>query len=383
MITPSYPPRAGGLETYVSSLSRALVKQGHQIAVLTNADSYEQPSTSMEGGVLTIRTPGLLDGLGHTNYVPWELAYFGLLTDIAQLVERYKFDVLHCHTQVGLLIAHLSGLAQAVPVVASFHETDPLRDPRGKQRTTFIMGACPANIYLTGSTVFTRQAETFGLPQEKIRLVPMGIEIRNRLHRDQARQQLADQYGIDPTKTMITLLGRFTRRKEHRRLLTAVAAMCYRPAVSVVLAGSDTSTEETYVEQLRRDIAQHSATDAHMIENLSDIDRNLLVDGTDIGTLPSSAEGLGLAALEFTMVGTPIVVSDIPGLREAVSNDRSALVQTDDPEEYAAALDQLARDPRLRRARGHRMAREARRSFTIERAAASTAKIYALACKTP
>lgn len=380
-ISPTYPPRTGGLETYVAALSGELARLGHEVSVLTNRDDSTQSARTTDRGVTILRTSSLLDGNGHANYVPWERAYFSLLTDVAELLDSAEFDVVHCHTQAGLLLAHLSGLAARTPTAASFHETNPLRDPLGHERTSFILRACTAQAYLVGSHVFAKQAKALGIAESKIQVVRMGVGVREHTSRFSARQHLQSAFGIDPAKVMITLIGRLTPRKEHRRLLTAYDQMCHRDDAVVVLAGSDNSTDERYVHQLRQDVASLARNGIHMLENVSDAHRDLLIDGSDIGTQPSRTEGLGLATIEFMMAGVPVLVSDVPGLQEAVGGYQAALVETTDPSAYAAALDQLTADTELRERRGASTVHSAHTHFSIMRAATQTLEAYSRICQ--
>lgn len=382
-ITPTYPPRTGGLETYAAALNAELARLGHQVTVLTNRDHLTQPARRSDRGVTLLRTSGLLDGNGHANYVPWERAYFSLMADVAELLASTDFDIVHCHTQASLLLTHMSGLSEGAPVIASFHETNPHRDPLGTERTSFILRACAAQAYLVGSRAFAAQAENFGITKDKIRVVHMGVDIREHVSQPEARFQLHSAFGIDPTKVMITLIGRLTERKQHRRLLTAYSRMRHRDDVVVVLAGSDNSTDERYIQQLRQEVASLAGDGVHLLENVSDAHRDLLIDGSDIGTQPSQAEGLGLAVVEFMMAGIPVLVSDVPGLQEVVGSERAALINTNDPSAYAAALDRLTADAELRAQHGVSAARYARTHFSIERAATQTLEVYSRVCGTP
>lgn len=380
MISPSFAPRTGGLETYVSVLSREIARRGHRVVVLTNRDSPDQAVQVSEGDLTIVRTSGLLDGTGYAKYVPWERAYFSLLTDVAELIVPGDFDIIHCHTQVALLLSHISGLASRIPVVASFHETNPHSDPLGENRTRFILSSCPASAYLVGSHFFARQAGSFGIPKEKIRLVYMGVADRKHATKHAARRKLYELFGIDPNKVMITLIGRFTERKQHRRLLAAYARMELHDRAVIVFTGSENSIDQDYLRQLRGEVAAVNMNGAYMLEDVTNACRDLIIDGSDIGTQPSSAEGLGLAVIEFMMAAVPVLASDVPGLAEAVGNDRAALVKTDDSTLYAVELDRLTADPQLRAERGRTMRSLAREHFSAERAAARTLDTYANVC---
>ncbi len=65
--------------------------------------------------------------------------------------------------------------------------------------------------------------------------------------------------------------------------------------------------------------------------------------------VPSEHEGLGLIALEAMMVGTPVVVSNIGGLRELVppGKIRGTLVEPKDVSGWISAIKELFRDKQL------------------------------------
>ena len=382
LIAPSFPPRTGGLETYVAHLAEALAVQGHSIVVLTNSDLEEQPAIEERFGYTVWRTRALLAGHGHENYVPWERSYFALLNDIADFASDAQFDVVHCHTQVSLLIAHLSGLSQRSPIVASFHETNPFRDKLGEQRTQFIVRRCPAARYAVGSEAFAAQARSFGIEDELIRVVRMGIRDRHHTDREVARRELSMRYGVSTERILITLLGRFTPRKQHEQALFALERMSQRHNVQLLFAGSDNSTDPVFVRRLRRVVAA-AAPSVIWLENIPDADRDLLVDATDLGLQPSSKEGLGLAAVEFMMAGVPILVADIEGLREVVGEHTTCLVDANSVEHLARRIDELVESTQERATLGMKLQQRARMELSIEQAAVRTLSVYAeaLSCR--
>lgn len=65
----------------------------------------------------------------------------------------------------------------------------------------------------------------------------------------------------------------------------------------------------------------------------------------DIGIVPSSVpEGLGLAATEMMMAGLPVVVTDVPGLREVADGDGVRLAPAGDPAGLRVAILSISRE---------------------------------------
>lgn len=376
LLSPTYRPRSGGLETYVEALAKELAKQGNIVSLLTNRDAETQPIHEHTDGIHILRTSELLDGKGWNNYVPWERAYFSLLTDVHQLINPSNFDIIHCHTQVSLLLCFLSGIGYKIPSIASFHETTPYQDALGEQRTRFILRSCPAKKYIVGSQYFQKQAIKFGISEEKIEVIKMGITPPKLIEYNLARKKLYEQFKIPIHKVMITLIGRYTSRKQHERLLKAHAKMSLKNEVVLVFLGSTNSININYLSFLKKELRNYQTESIFLLENLSDEWKNTVISGTDIATQPSSSEGLGLATIEFMMAKTPVIVSDIIGLREAVQYNEEALVDTKESELYAKRLDRLASSPTLRSNQGNILNRIAYSCFSISCSAEKTLEVY-------
>lgn len=81
-----------------------------------------------------------------------------------------------------------------------------------------------------------------------------------------------------------------------------------------------------------------------------------LMASADAVINPSSYEGFGLPIIEALATGSPVVVSDLPVFRE-VAGRTGIYVQPEEPESFAAAIDQVAAhgdDPLARRQRVER-----------------------------
>jgi glycosyltransferase involved in cell wall biosynthesis len=92
-----------------------------------------------------------------------------------------------------------------------------------------------------------------------------------------------------------------------------------------------------------------------------------ILQEADLFLIPSSWEGFGLAAVEAMNAALPLVVSNVPGLREVVGTDEACalLVQPDDPQSIANALKSLAASSERCRAMGAEGFRRAGR-FSIQ-----------------
>jgi len=112
MLSPSFHPAVGGVETHVRRVSECLAARGHQVTVLTHAD---EPSEEQLGPLTVRRIP-------RTN---WWRAWRAVRPHAAGA------DVVHCHDAYSFLHFYLPSccLPPRRPVFITFHgyESYPIR----------------------------------------------------------------------------------------------------------------------------------------------------------------------------------------------------------------------------------------------------------------
>ena len=93
--------------------------------------------------------------------------------------------------------------------------------------------------------------------------------------------------------------------------------------------------------------------------------------------MTSHWEGLSLALVEAMAAGLPVVVSDVPGLREVVTAESQAgfLVDPTDEKAIAERLQTLIDDPGLRRRMGENARRHATQ-FSVDTTIAAYLGLY-------
>jgi colanic acid/amylovoran biosynthesis glycosyltransferase len=90
--------------------------------------------------------------------------------------------------------------------------------------------------------------------------------------------------------------------------------------------------------------------------------------GADVLLHPSLSEGMPTVMLEAMACALPVVVTDVGGVREAVTDGvEGIVVPSRDPRALAAALERLRRDPALGRRMGEAGRRRVQADFTLQR----------------
>lgn len=175
---------------------------------------------------------------------------------------------------------------------------------------------------------------------------------------ERARAAARDQLGLGlgAQAPLAVCIGRVTRQKGQDVLLTAwpqVRRWC--PGAQLCIVG-----DGDLLPTLRGD----APPGVHFVPPVTD--PRAWYAAADVVVLPSRWEGLSLTLLEALASGCPVVVSDIPGLAEAVTPGVGALVPVDDAPAVAGALTRRLTDADLRAAEGHAAALAAK-AFDVRR----------------
>lgn len=164
--------------------------------------------------------------------------------------------------------------------------------------------------------------ELFGIPAERIRAIPPGVDKR-----------FAAPVDPDPVLARLELDGRpfvlalgTEGERKNLRLMDAIAPRLAASGVDVAVAGS------------RRPYIATSGTGiARRIGYIDDVDLPALYAGAAAFAMPSLYEGFGLPCIEAMAAGTPVVAADRAALPEACGG-AALLADPDDEQAFTDAL---------------------------------------------
>ena len=144
----------------------------------------------------------------------------------------------------------------------------------------------------------------------------------------------------------LLFIGTIEPRKNVGGLLDAYARLRARRSDAprlVIAGGADRESDDVLASMNQPPLAGHVEYRGYVAPG----DREALFKGAQIFVLPSFDEGFGIPALEAMSAGVPVVVSNRGALPEVVG-DAGLLVDPDDAEHLAAALERMIGDANLR-----------------------------------
>ena len=131
----------------------------------------------------------------------------------------------------------------------------------------------------------------------------------------------------------------------------------------------------------RRDVACNVSTNnaIHFPGFIEEKDKAALLSAADAFCFPSIYEGFGLPALEAMKVGTPLLASNIPAVKE-VCGDAAQLIPPKNADAWRVALQKVLTDAELREKMSKDGLKQAKK-FSWERTARKTLKAFENAVK--
>jgi glycosyltransferase involved in cell wall biosynthesis len=290
-------PRAGGAETHVYELLSRLVRRGHEVTQLASAFPGGAAQEVVDG--VTVRRLG-----GLARYYP------AAALACARETRAGRFDVVvECLNKVP----YFSPLYARVPVLALCHHLFGT--------TAFAQVAWPIAAAVVAAEALVPLAyrrERFLTISESTRedLVRRGVA-RERIDVSLPgiRRPRAAGKPLRERPPRIVYVGRLERYKRVDVMLRAAAPLVgEHPALELVVIGR--GGDQARIERVAAELGLASRT--RLLGFVSDDERDRWLAESRVCVCASEKEGWGLTVIEANAVGTPVVASDAPGLRDSV-----------------------------------------------------------------
>jgi colanic acid/amylovoran biosynthesis glycosyltransferase len=242
-----------------------------------------------------------------------------------------------------------------VPVVVSCRGSDlridPLVDSRYRQRISVVFDRVDA-VHCV-SEELARRAISLGLDPSKVFVGSWGVDTQF-FSPAPAPDTNAPPARLAGRTLRIVSVGRLHWVKGHEYALMALHQV-RRTGLEVeyTIIGDAGATARASVLTAIRDLDLEGSVLVR--DELSRVEVREALRRADVFLHPSVSEGLSNATLEAMAVGVPVVVTDVGGMRELVTDGIDGfVVPSRDPAALAAALLDLAADSELRAKMGER-----------------------------
>lgn len=351
MLTWEYPPRiVGGIARVVHDLSKRLIKDGHEVTVVTYRDSADVPEYENDKGVNVYRVDNYM--IHPNNFIDWIMQLnFNMLSKATEIINKEGgFDVIHAHDWLVTYAAKSLKNAYDIPIVATIHATEAGRNSgihdetqRYINDTEWLLTYEATEVIVNSNYMKNEIQRLFGLPFDKINVIPNGINLSNftGIERD---YDFRRQYAMDNEK-IILYVGRLVYEKGVQHLIAAMPKILsnYNDA-KLIIAGRGGMMDE-----LRAEASNLGLNDKiYFTGYLNSKQVQKMYKCADVAVFPSTYEPFGIVALEAMLSENPVVVSDIGGLNEIVQHKENGMKSyAGNPNSIADSILELLYDHKL------------------------------------
>lgn len=345
-VSATFPPYRGGTGNVCFHNARVLAQRGHDVHVFTAAAAGAPARETRDG--FSIRRLRPLLRVGNAPVLP------GLLGALR------GFDIVHLHYPFfGGEISALAAYLGRTPLVITYHQDVLLGGAIGLAERALRHTVGRSALRSAARVLFTSRdyaQASYARPLLRGRSARVG-ELPNGVDIDAftpgaasavLRAGIAPQSG-DRVALLVAGLDRAHYFKGVAVFLQALAGL--PPNIKAVIVGDGDMRAEyqAMAGRLRLDARVTFAG------RVADADLASYYRLADVTVLPSTTmgEAFGLVLVESMACGTPVIASDLPGVRTVVAHARDGLlVAPGDAAALSRALGRICNDDRLQRAMG-------------------------------
>lgn len=350
MLTWEYPPRiVGGIARVVHDLSHRLIKDGHEVTVVTYKEG-NAPEFEDDKGVKVYRVGNYM--INPNNFIDWIMQMnFNFVAKATEIMEKEgKFDVIHAHDWLVTYSAKSLKNSYKIPLIATIHATEAGRNSgihdetqRYINDTEWLLTYEASEVIVNSNYMKCELQRLFGLPFEKINVIPNGVNLTlyNNVERN---YEFRRKYAAD-NERIILFMGRLVYEKGIQHLISAMPKVLERYNDSkLIIAGKGGMIDELQAQVNSLGIQNK----VYFTGYLNSKDVTKMYKCADVAVFPSTYEPFGIVALEGMLSGTPVVVSDIGGLNEIVQHRENGMKSyAGNPNSIADSILELLFDPAL------------------------------------
>jgi len=322
-----YPPHLGGMENCVKEISERLAKKGHQVEV------FASDIDCNKGKLRSTKNLKI-------HYLKsWQFAHTPIMPSLFfKLLKISKDSIMHVHIAQALVpeVVYLVSKIKKIPYIAHVHG-----DSRPSGKFGFLL---PLYKKLFIKKILSKAEKViclskdykqffnkkYGINESKIIVIPNGVSEKFFINKEKKLNKIPN----------LLFVGRLSVEKNIPKLIEAISLLKNKVILHIVGEGEKKEELKKLIfdKRMKIVILHGKKTGRELID---------FYKHADIFLLASSCEGLPLTLLEAMASRTPIIASNIRGIREIIGNV-GILISPPTSENFARAIDNLIEDKKLR-----------------------------------
>lgn len=369
----------GGMNVYVRELVGSLAQAGVDCQVYTRRWHPDVADVvDVEPGFRVVHVDAGDHDLAKED-LPATVDAFteGVLDHLA----THPVDAVHANYWLSGMAGHAVKHALDLPLVSTFHTLGEVKtrngdpEPAARIRSERETIGCSDAILANAPAEARELVDHYGADPDRIEIVPPGVDHAFFSPGDRTGARAALGLGEHP---VLLFVGRIQPLKGLDVAVRTLASLERRDAVLVAVGGTSGPAGDVHLAEVTA--LAHELGVADRLRLVPAQPHHLLSTfyrAADLVLVPSRSESFGLVALEAAACGTPVVASEVGGLRTLVRHGESGfLVPEREPDAFAGHVAAVLADGELAAglsAGGVRIAR----GYTWSTTAARLRRVYA------
>lgn len=353
--------QVGGITTVVVTLSETLRAHGHDVVVASGGGLLETRLAQhrIEHRPLPLHTSA--EASPQVLWGAWQLS---------RALSRRPVDIVHAHTRVAQVVAHVVWRSNRIPYVATWH---------GFYRRRLSRRLLPCTGLRTiaiSQPVAQHLRETFHVPPDRLHVIPNGIDVARFAQPVDAAEveTLRARLLLNAHGPVIGTVARLAADKGVSGLIESVQRIRQRlPQAKLLVVGD--GVERPRLEQQARALGLAEA----VAFTGSLIDTRAALSLMDVFVfLPAIKEGFGLSLLEAMASARPIVAVRRGGGASWLLEESGVglVVNPDDPQGLCDAIVRVLQDTTYATRLGVQAREIVTQRYTLERMARDVEAVY-------
>ena len=287
---------------------------------------------------------------------PWKKENFASYQMLKKIIEEGEYDIIHCHTPVGAMVARLAARGARKRGTKVIYTAHGFHFFKGAPKFNWLV-FYPAEWVLSFMTdlLITINKEDYDracrhMHAKRIEYVP-GVGIDTGKFRGTYGDPLEKrrELGCGEADFVILTVAEMTRNKNHSTILKALALLKDCPEyakMKYLICGRGATKKELEAEVAELGIGDH----VQFLGYRNDVTE--LYHCSDLFAFMPFREGLSVALMEAMSCGLPTVCSEIRGNTDLIDNGVEGVFAENNPRAVADAILELFRNPEKRAALG-------------------------------
>jgi glycosyltransferase involved in cell wall biosynthesis len=357
-LTPYFHPHIGGVESYVLALSKELMKKRHDVTVYTTLLPNTKENENIEG----------------VNVKRIKPLFTLLKTPVTPSLKISGYDIVHAHSPPPFHSYFAARFCKKnkIPFVLTYHCDPEIPSFLGRlisamyMRTFGIYALKNADRIIVSTKTYAATSRAMWNYEPAV--IPSAVDIKE-FNPNVDGNDIREKYNLDGN--VVLFVGRLVEHKGLEYLIRSARSV----DAKYLIVG-----EGELRRKFEEEVKNLGLSDKIIFTGkVSSTELPKYYAASNVFVLPSVArlEAFGLVIAEAMSCGKPVIVSDIPGVRELITdNVEGVLVPPMDEKVLSEKINILLSNPEMRKRMGESGRKKVEEKFSWERVIGEIEKVY-------